>query len=248
MDTQTEARVQTLVEDLVEDRKMFTAFDVTKIIRSEVDKGVKIYHSEVKRIVDDMWDTMGQFFTDNKYVKTLTWISDNVRAFVYHFAMDDHSQYDPDALPEEDNDDKADGWISSTSVPVDMTGFSNQVDDYVNDVVNDDADDEEDVDFNELKSDVILPDNRGRICVPKKALEAIGLTPVHVVYVRNGKNCVIIDSITLETSDKIYIIDKSNNVRIGLGMFRKANMDIQKMEMCGVYCDVGDYSIVLRQD
>ena len=42
MDSQTQNRITTIVEDLVEDRKMFTAFDVTKIIRSELDKGEKV--------------------------------------------------------------------------------------------------------------------------------------------------------------------------------------------------------------
>ena len=246
MDTKTEARVETIVEDLVEDRKMFTAFDVTKIIRSEVDENVKIYHSEVKRIVDNMWDTMGQFFTDNKYVKTLTWISDNVRAFVYHFAMDDHSQYDPDALPEEKNN-KANDWVRSTSVPVDMTGFSKQVDDYVND----DVDDDDPVVVADDKTNFrIMPDNRGRICVPKEAIQAIaiGLKPGDTVYVHDAKHCVIMDTITLESSDALYIIDKSHNVRIGLNVFKKAGMDINKIKSCGVYCDIGDYSIVLSQD
>jgi len=244
MDTKTEARVETIVEDLVEDRKMFTAFDVTKIIRSEVDENVKIYHSEVKRIVDNMWDTMGQFFTDNKYVKTLTWISDNVRAFVYHFAMDDHSQYDPDALPEEKNN-KANDWVRSTSVPVDMTGFSKQVDDYVND----DVDDDDPVVVADDKTNFrIMPDNRGRICVPKKALEAIGLTPECTAYIRYGNYYVEVDYNDIYGHDEIYIVDKSGNVRIGLGMFIKANMDIRKVEMCGVCCDVGPKSIVLSKD
>ena len=179
MDTQTEARVQTLVEDLVEDRKMFTAFDVTKIIRAEVDKGVKVYHSEVRRVVNDMWDTMGQLFDANYYVRIFMTVTGNAKAFVYHNNMDDVCNYDPDALPEKENKD---------------------VDD-------DDLDDDED-------NDVLLPDNRGRICVPKKALERIGLKPGDVAYV------VVDDDMMIDLYDYYvpngvkYVVDKSGNVRV----------------------------------
>lgn len=179
MDVHNQNRVETIVKDLVEDRKMFTAFDVTKIIRAEVDKDIKIYHSEVRRVVNNMWDTMGQLFDNSDYTRTLMNVVANSKAFVYHHSMSDPYTYDPNALPEKENKD-----------------------------VDDDDDDDDDDD-----NDVLLPDNRGRICVPKKALKKMGLKPGDVVY-------VVVDDMMIDLYDYYvtngvkYVVDKSGNVRV----------------------------------
>ena len=225
MDTKTEARVETIVEDLVEDSKMFTAYDVTKIIRNEVDKNVKIYHSEVRLIVNNMWETMGQFFVDNYYVRTFITVINDSKAFVYHNNMDDICNYDTDALPEEKK---------SNSQP-----FDNPIND--NDL--DKLDDTDNVDSTD---DIIMPDNRRRICIPKKSLKAIGLEPGKKVYVHHGNNCVIILDRTLGAYDTPYIVDKSCNVRIGLKLFRQSGMNMFDVKLNGVKLDVGLNSIILR--
>jgi len=227
LDSKHEARVKAIVEDWVESGQMFTAYDVTKVLRTEVGTSVHINHFDVRKIVNDMWfDTWNDYkpsvFNDSNYNRTLADLPKAV-AWVYHHSLADYMDYDPNAVKKPD------------SIPT----FLNPIQD---------DNDTDDTDNNTVADVFIGPDKRGRICVPKKALNMIHAKPGDKVLVTPGNDCVLIKDAAYGTKcpGDTYIVDKSNNVRIRPYMFKKANMDVVKVGLFGVQWKVVADEIILE--
>jgi len=86
-----ENETKNVVEELMNDSDMFTAYDVTKILRDRNPKE-KIFHSSVKKKVNALFDNdeMGL------YNRELVDIGLGVAPFVYHLPSMDASDYDPE--------------------------------------------------------------------------------------------------------------------------------------------------------
>ena len=93
MDQQTMDVVKEVVKDLTFNGKMFSAFDVTKVLRNE--KGLQVFHSEVRKVVHDMSTSM-ELPVD--YIRSNTILSNGKDVIVYHPHSADVSQYDEKAI------------------------------------------------------------------------------------------------------------------------------------------------------
>ena len=93
MDQQTMDVVKDVVKDLSLNGKMFSAFDVTKVLRNE--KGLQVFHSEVRRVVYDM-SVSSELPID--YIRSDVVLSNGKNAIVYHPHSADVSQYDEKAI------------------------------------------------------------------------------------------------------------------------------------------------------
>lgn len=101
MDIQLEAQIENTIRTLVSEGEMFTAYDVTRILRSQ---GVQVYHSQVRSVVYQMFNND----MDDNYTRTLFNLGQN-SAFVYHHAMEDPSDYDQNKFDvKDDSEEKSD--------------------------------------------------------------------------------------------------------------------------------------------
>ena len=85
MTNATNAQIQAVIENYISNQIMFTAYDVTKGVRSQ---NLHVMHSDVKAVLD-------KYNWRNRYTRTH---NRNVNAFVYHEPMTNPDNYDPNAI------------------------------------------------------------------------------------------------------------------------------------------------------
>ena len=85
MTNATNAQIQAVIENYISKQIMFTAYDVTKGVRSQ---NLHVMHSDVKAVLD-------KYNWRNRYTRTH---NRNVNAFVYHEPMTNPDNYDPNAI------------------------------------------------------------------------------------------------------------------------------------------------------
>jgi hypothetical protein len=95
--SQLAVAVQSIITELTKANKLFSAFDVTLLVRSQ---GLKCYHTQVRQIVHDFYAQGAIFPTD--YTRTNHQFQDaNGRltmAFVFYPNWEDVNSYDADAI------------------------------------------------------------------------------------------------------------------------------------------------------
>jgi len=111
------------------------------------------------------------------------------------------------------------------------------------DVVNDD----------DTLDDVLVdPDNRGRVCVPKSMIDALGLSendPV-VAEIYDGEIILYGDKtdsstkIKTDSSTRVYIVDKNHNIRISAYALDLAGLGHRKMLSVGLDVDADSDKII----
>lgn len=124
-------------------------------------------------------------------------------------------------------------------------------DDVNDDNWDDDVDDEDwgdNVGNTVIKVDdvVVKPDNRGRVCVPKSMIDALGLSENDPVVAEIGNDEIILygdksDSSTkvkTDSSTRVYIVDKDHNIRISAYALDLAGLGHRKMLNIGLDEDV----------
>lgn len=90
MDSQTFKIVEDVVNENVQNCKMFTAFDITREVRARVGKGTPVPHGDVKQEVHNMFAS-GQFAN---YARTLANLPiSNPQPWIYHQNSDDPLNY-----------------------------------------------------------------------------------------------------------------------------------------------------------
>jgi hypothetical protein len=205
-----------VIADLVAKGEMFSAFDITKLVRQKLNSFVPHRNG-----VQDLVHTL---YTSNDPVIPSDWnrsLHDfgSGATFIYHPNAIDFTTYDPN---------KHSGQNTNQSVTD----------------TNDSPDDPED---DRSASDIGL-DGRGRLCVPASLLRAIGLNRVgdKAVVFQCGTTIVLapyssLDICTLDASVgyAIYVVDKSNNVRISRKVFSsvfscdffRLNVDVTKQRI-----------------
>lgn len=85
MQNATVRQINSVIESYLTSQIMFTAFDVTKGVRSQ---GLHVMHADVKEALDT-------YNWRNRYTRTH---NRNVNAFVYHEPMTNPDNYDPNAI------------------------------------------------------------------------------------------------------------------------------------------------------
>ncbi|HUU87611.1 MAG TPA: AbrB/MazE/SpoVT family DNA-binding domain-containing protein, partial [Candidatus Glassbacteria bacterium] len=120
-------------------------------------------------------------------------------------------------------------------------------DDDVDDVVNDEdwgddvVNDEEDVVNDALDEVFVKPDNRGRVCVPKSMIDALGLSENDPVVAEIGNGQIILygdkSDVKTDSSTRVYIVDKDHNIRISAYALELAELGDRKMLSVGLDFD-----------
>lgn len=83
--------IEDVIEKFVDEQRMFTAYDVTCEIRTNVGRGVNVKHNDIK---NDIHKEMAQHL-DSDWQKTLQDVGAKVSAFVYYHFMSDPTGYEP---------------------------------------------------------------------------------------------------------------------------------------------------------
>jgi bifunctional DNA-binding transcriptional regulator/antitoxin component of YhaV-PrlF toxin-antitoxin module len=83
--------IEDVIEKFVDEQRMFTAYDVTCEIRTNVGRGVNVKHNDIK---NDIHKEMAQHL-DSDWQKTLQDVGAAVSAFVYYHFMSDPTTYEP---------------------------------------------------------------------------------------------------------------------------------------------------------
>jgi hypothetical protein len=87
MTNATTTQIQAMIETYITKQNMFTAYDVTKGLRSQ---DLHVMHSDVKSVLD-------KYNWRNRYTRT---INKTVAAYVHHDPMVNPDNYDANAIPE----------------------------------------------------------------------------------------------------------------------------------------------------
>jgi hypothetical protein len=204
-----------VVNNFVNDNKLFTAYDVTVEVRKKVSG--RVPHDEVKREVHKLFNS-GSIFGYNRALANLSGV--NPQPWVYHPLAADPTTYD--GKPVCQNPVAA---VASALTPKPPVAAALAV-------VGDDDDEEVD--------GVYKFDSTDRLCVPAKLVRQLGLhdgaqvsllasvPPSDVVMVVD-KNAFINGLSEIAT----YTVDCYDNVRISRGTLSKVGIDGNTFEITG---------------
>ena len=197
MNPTTEQAATRIVEALVEDRALFSAHDVTTLLRAE---GLTVRHTGpngVREFVHNLMNQGNPMFDD--YIRTAS----SIGAFVYHHYNDDVNDYDPDEHRNATNVTTGTAvGAPTTTVAAPTTVGAPTVDGKVG------------------------VDQRGRLCVRASLLRSLGVVPGDLVFVNTKLNGVVKPDFTNPSmvTDPAYRwlkVDKDNCVRISSGLLNK---------------------------
>ena len=184
-----EAKVRGVVDALIDDGKMFTAYDVTKSLRSA---GFWVEHRDVRECVHGMFER-GEM-SGTGYARTVIPIPGKAPAFCYHLYTKDASEYDEMSFGQAVDEDEAPSPIKKVPhAKKDPATLPSIV--------------------------LCERDSYGRLNIPKIFVDAIGLKRGEnaKVYV-NGGHLEIVnperDERKMETPCASYIVNCKGNVRI----------------------------------
>jgi hypothetical protein len=195
-DTQARNAIMDVVGELTNQGKLFSAFDVTKMLRA---KGINEPHRSVKQEVHSMYRNLGM---PTNYERELVHLANNDTAWVYYPEGADPQTYDPNALPGKNmtsTDPVATDLLVQRLGRMNRMGCPTPTDagpPYID-----------------------MTDRRGRLLVRKALVQSIGLKPYDkaVVYVSPTQVAIEAASHTVNFAVgkmKIYKVDRDNAVRI----------------------------------
>ena len=206
-------QIEQLVSQLTGNATMFTAFDITMMLR-RANPQTNIRHPEVR-------DFVHQLFTDNKmtdYIRTPQRMDNGQEAYVHHLYGTDAEDYDPNFL--------AHSTPQSLSTPslsvVPTQAVANQTIQVTPTTPTNSAI------GNSLPNkpkraryaiDSVPKDKFGRIRVPASVLRAAGFAPKDTVRVVLDPNIITVtagNDAYGSMNGKKYVVDEYNNVRVHL--------------------------------
>lgn len=211
MDPEMIDAVTDVVSKMTDNDEMFTAFDVTHVVRNTVDDGA--LHYQIKQLVHDLHSN-GKLPSD--YVRDDVDIDvdkKQVNAFVYHPKWKDAKSYDPKRFQD------------TTSSPFDASGKSILPPAVALIPA-----------ANSANFTLTAPkpklqngrDKRGRICVPAGLIRKIKRYPGQTVYVSpriSGMSVYANKPNGSKVHDVVtYTVDRSGNIRISQQTIRKTGM------------------------
>lgn len=183
--------VKYVLSELTKQGAVFTAFDVTRILRQNTDE--EINHRTVRNKVHFLFDNM-EMPTD--YWRTKRMLSIGVGVSVFH----------PNSTPAENYDEQQ--WTNSD---ITIKSFTNELDCNSNTDETDNATTVEEIrDFE--------PDKQGRFCIPAKIIKEAGFNKGEKIWatIFASVNKIIIGRKPLRSQYKVqsYVVDKDYNIRL----------------------------------
>jgi hypothetical protein len=181
--------VAEMVEKMVNNDKMFTAFDITSLLRNI--HGEEIRHYEVRGVVHDMFMNSS---LPLDYICTSVDIPIDgkpSKAFVYHPKWKNPIEYNADEFQGEDANPFSKAQSTGSSVTT-STSTAAPVSKFAR-----------------------MRDGRGRICVPARVVRKAGLVPTDTVMVEisSGKLKLRPGNV-ISVGEVRYTVDKHFNIRI----------------------------------
>ena len=204
MDNQIEVAARKVVDAMVEASNLFTAFDVTTLLRT---KGHNVQHygiNGVRAFVSNLFDNGDPVLVG--YARNLHVIGNDISVLVYHPFNSDVNDYDPDKFVNEDSKQ------AFSDLPPQVAGDDNAT----------------------VDDGKIGVDKRGRLCVRAKLLRRLGVGPGDRVYVfvanadKTAPNEIRIVHATGANVSAIgfvykdYLVDRDNCLRLSSRTLRKA--------------------------
>ena len=150
-DQATQQHIEDVIQQFVDEQRMFTAYDVTCQIREVVGAKVNIRHNEIK---NDIHREMAQHL-DNDWNKSLQDVGAPVAAFVYYHFMSDPTTYEPRSRSDSK---KSTAPSAATAATASST---------------DDGDD--DATATVGSSDAFAVDGRSRLLIPTSFMQQLGV-------------------------------------------------------------------------
>jgi len=196
-----EVIINEVIQELVDNDCLFTAFDVSKTVQARLQKeGLPFErHRHLKSIIHQHVDV---FVTSGEYVRQLNDVGAPTQAFLYFPPQADPSTYVPQ--------DRHDTTVKQVNIQ------------------NSDLDENENKDEDEDEGDEVdtgrKPDARGTICVPNHILRAAGFSHKDIAYAVLADDELFLTR-QLSTNDTklaSYTVDYSNNVRVTAKTLEKA--------------------------
>lgn len=209
MDVATSQLVNTVVNELAASGKMFSAWDVTRIVRAR--GAARGFHNEIRDEVRNVFsNTTLSSNQGYNYTRSGHTIGNNIPVMVYHPTNEDFTSYDPDALDPAKQTagvTKAVAAVMAVAAPACCSGSGCSVDDGA---------DDEDSDDDVTDGSSITLDRQGDdqfIRIPAAYMRAIGASAGNTVSVETRNNKVIV-SIPVAPNGNQQKTDARNNLRI----------------------------------
>lgn len=209
MNTLVENKTHEILDDLISKDFMFTAFDITSLVRQSLGKHINVLHNDVKQIVHDkFYNTHMNGFNMLNYDRTVITIGSNP-CLLYHTRKSDFSLYNPSWLEDDPNQDK----MKSNGIGDDYTPNTLNIDD--SDNGSNVADTDVDPHYDEVKKVVVNKDNR--INIPRDLIVKAKMEPGLPVGVsiENGKIFIFKDIDQSVSYDQLLWVNADGRIRIG---------------------------------
>jgi len=223
--------IQEVADELVNDDKAFTAFEVSLEVQKRAKKN-GLPHERHREMKNTTHRTLQQFVDNGVYEQTLADVGAPTRAFLYHPPGFDVSSYvplerrdKPQTQPPQTAASSAGNSSAGTSSPgLSTTG--------VTAVVFDDSDegDEQDTSGTHAAGGK-TGDARGTVAVSAQVLRSAGFNKDDVVYAcastKDGSKVLVLTKQVLAGLSKqtSYTVDHGNNIRITEFTLKKAGLD-----------------------
>jgi hypothetical protein len=202
MDQTTRDKIVEVIEGFVKADEMFSAFDVTSVLRNT--HGLTVKHYEVKKVVHGMYDNWSVGADDDYlfdgYGRALSCLA-NYNTYVYYPQSKHPNDYDPDNLqsaPATAPVVASTNAIAPTPAPAPaapMSGPGCKV------------------------------DQRGRLLIRSALVKTMGLKPGDTAFVNVGTSKLVVSAPPSMTPVAMrYIVDKDNAIRISNRILRKVNL------------------------
>jgi len=192
MDQVIEAAATKIVEALVEDQAMFSAHDITTLLRAD---GLTVRHTgngNVRDFVHDLMNHSNPMFAD--YNRDL---NSDVGAFVYHHYNDDVNDYDSDEHRNATNVATGKAIGAPNNVAPNQNANTPTVDD-----------------------GKVAVDQRGRLCIRAALLRQLGVRPGDLVAI-DVDMAGIFKNVKSSSNVRFLTVDKDNCLRLSNSILYK---------------------------
>ena len=228
MDSTVEQTIRDAVSKLVKSGYMFTAFDITKLVRVDLGKGTPVSHKDVNGVVQEMFNNASM----DTYVRDIVSVGASVSPWLYYHPYSDVADYDPQWIT---NDPKQD------DMKADVTATTSSSGGFTPPTLDIDDDDEEDDDAVTYGVPAIpAPANipvssvttrlgknehrltkEGRLQIPIHMARKAGFTPHQtVMVVEEGSKLTLASAPIAATNTTFVQVEKDGRIRLSSRMLK----------------------------
>lgn len=215
-------QIENLVSQLTGNATMFTAFDITMMLR-RANPTTNIRHGEVRDAIHNLYSNNQM----NGFVRDLVRMNNGQEAYVYHAYGTKAEDYDPlffaNTTPQFLS--VPNGLTTPTQAAASPSPTTSQ--NLTTSPTGSNKPKRARYDLNQVPQDKF-----GRIRVPASALRSAGFNPSDTVRVVVDPNLIVVTSVNdqygVQRSGKKYVVDQYNNIRVHLrGKFQSNKFAMQ---------------------